>query len=453
MSMSDLATQVNLVKTKWQNNIVLQRPGDLGVLQAHIGSNVTLLSVSNQIDGWAKAISGLSAKPRISSTIAKSLTFAGIQCFRTLNVALDGAGNGLDWMCVQRGFATNLTLAHLLIREITAESGRETVALTDAARTLIETDLSAIQKGSQIAGDLAERDSVLQDQISAIESAAEAIEENIKNVTDAKESMSRKIEQVSDDLTKLVAAKKEEVTDAHEEYVGTLREARSAIAEADSLRLEAQEIIAATKLANLTAEDKNKLALENLNAAVESEIKAKGRLTKALQSAQMEGLAGSFTRMASDTKDEAAKEKRRFELALVYLVSIGVIGLVVELQVGFARTPEDFLFRLVRTLSLAVPGIWIAWSATRQLGALNRVYSDYQYKSASALAYESYRQTVNEAGDDELKRQLLAFAIRSFGDNPTRYYDAAREDAASPGESWLTKFVPWSTPKKEVPKS
>lgn len=453
MSVSDLATQVNLVQTKWQNNIVLQRPSDLGVLQAHIGSNATLSSVSNQIDGWVKAINGLSAKPRISSTIAKSLVVAGIQCFRSLNVALDGAANGLDWMCVQRGFATNLTLAHLLVREITADSARESGALIDAARAKIETDLTAIQKGSQIAGDLSDKNTILQAQIAAIDSAAETIEENIKNVADAKESMSQKIDQVSDDLTKLVDAKKEEIADAHEEYVGTLAEARSAIAEADSLRLEAQEIIAATKLASVTADEKNKLALESLNSAVESEIKAKGRLTKALQSAQMEGLAGSFTRMASDTKDEASKEQRRFEWALVYLVLIGVIGLVVELQVGFARTPEDFLFRLVRTLSLAVPGIWIAWSATRKLGALNRVYSDYQYKSASALAYESYRQTVNEAGDDELKRQLLAFAIRSFGDNPTRYYDAAREEAASPGESWLAKLVPWSSSKKEVTKS
>ena len=114
------------------------------------------------------------------------------------------------------------------------------------------------------------------------------------------------------------------------------------------------------------------------------------------------------------------------------------------------RDAEEFLFRLVRMLSLAAPGIWIAWIASRKLSALNRVFSDYQYKSAAALAYESYRQTVAEAGSDELKQQLLAFAIHSFGENPTRYYDAAKNEAASPTDSWLDRIPFFNKPSKSV---
>jgi hypothetical protein len=87
---------------------------------------------------------------------------------------------------------------------------------------------------------------------------------------------------------------------------------------------------------------------------------------------------------------------------------------------------------------------------SRKLSALNRVFSDYEYKSASALAYESYRQTVAEAGSDELKQQLLAFAIRSFGENPTHYYDSAKNEASSPFESFLDR-VPFLGKSKSEP--
>lgn len=153
----------------------------------------------------------------------------------------------------------------------------------------------------------------------------------------------------------------------------------------------------------------------------------------------MEGLAGSFTRMAEKTELSITKAQRRFDIALVYLMIIGALALWFEINYGFAKTAEEFSFRLVRMLSLATPGIWIAWIASRKVSALNRVFTDYQYKSASALAYESYRQTVTDAGDDQLKQQLLSFAIRSFGENPTHYYDSVKKEASSPFESLLDR--------------
>lgn len=126
---------------------------------------------------------------------------------------------------------------------------------------------------------------------------------------------------------------------------------------------------------------------------------------------------------------------------------MGVLALLVELMYGGPKTVDEFSFRLVRMLSIAAPGIWIAWLASRKLGALQRVFSDYQYKSAAALAYESYRQAVDKAESTELKQQLLAFAIHSFGVNPTQYYDFAKNEASSPMEAWIEK-IPFL--KKEV---
>jgi hypothetical protein len=81
------------------------------------------------------------------------------------------------------------------------------------------------------------------------------------------------------------------------------------------------------------------------------------------------------------------------------------------------------------------------------------VFTDYQYKSASALAYESYRQTVTDAGDDQLKQQLLSFAIRSFGENPTHYYDSAKNESSSPFESLLDRVPFLGKSKPESPKT
>jgi hypothetical protein len=230
-----------------------------------------------------------------------------------------------------------------------------------------------------------------------------------------------------------------------------LAESKKALIEAQVLKSKIQGILDTASSAHATTDIKLKQAEEHLKIATERQVVSDARLTKALQSAQMEGLAGSFTKKSDEIKDEISVEKKSFERALVYLALVGVISLIVEINFGFAKTHDEFLFRLIRTLSFAAPGIWVAWIAARKLGALNRVFSDYQYKSASALAYESYRPTVAEAGDDELKKQLLAFAIRSFGENPTRYYDAANADPASPGESWLAHLFSWkkSAPQKD----
>ena len=191
-----------------------------------------------------------------------------------------------------------------------------------------------------------------------------------------------------------------------------------------------------------------------LNAAIENEKLTQSRLTKALQNAQMEGLAGSFTRMRDDTGVAIQKEQLLFRYALGYLVAIALLGLGVEYLQGFPKqTVDEFSFRMLKTLSLAAPGIWVGWTTSKKLNALNRVFSDYQYKSAAALAYESYRQTVAEAGSDELKQQLLAFAIRSFGENPTHYYDASKNEASSPLESFFEKLPLFGKSRTESSKN
>ncbi len=269
------------------------------------------------------------------------------------------------------------------------------------------------------------------------------------SATDAKE----KIVASQESIDEIASTSSEGIEIATASFNQTLKVANDALSEAQKIHVEAQKIRGETQ----STAAKTKTDLENstvaLNKAIEQQEQIQNRLTRALQSAQMEGLAGSFTTMSLKTETSIQQTQQRFDRALLYLVLIGTLAVIFEIQNGFAKTAEKFAFRLIRMLSLATPGIWVAWIASRKLSALNRVFTDYQYKSASALAYESYRQTVNDSGNDELKQQLLAFAIRSFGENPTHYYDSSKNEASSPLESLLEKMPFLTKNKSESPKS
>jgi hypothetical protein len=442
MKMVELVALVDTVKSKWQTNVVQGRPGEVAQLQVYLGSAATYASVLQQLENWKASLRTLSNKPRVSASISKPLVQATFQCFTSLSTALDHAGNGVDWICTQRNFSSNYTMAVILIREITSDSAKEATAIVDAAKERLENDLAAIQNGSAAATEFLQSNDGIVKQIEILESASTTIAEQVATIQKATESGKSDIAQMLAEVDDLKDESSESINESLAEYQEALKTAQTEISKAEELKTKAQALVDAATKANVTAAEKNDAALTSLAEATQKQIATAERLTKALQSAQMEGLAGSFTKKAEEAKIDIEKEQKRFEMALVYLAAIGLLSLVIELTVGFPKTTEEFYFRLIRTFSLAAPGIWIAWSAARRLSALNRVFTDYQYKSASALAYESYRQTVAEASDDALKNQLLAFAIRSFGDNPTRYYDSAQNDPSSPTDSWLGKLIP-----------
>lgn len=442
MSHNSLVALVNSINTKWKNNVVNSRPNEQAQLQAHLGGDATFSTVTNQIEEWSVNLRNLAGKPRVSKSISKSLIQATKQCFSSISNALDYAGNGVDWICVNRNFAVNYSLAILLVRELTSESGRESAAIVDAAKLRLENDLTCLQTGSNLAKTLIDKQADIDEHIETIEQGAQTVDEKLETLTIKVAQVNETIDDALSDATGKAIAQKSALAESMTEFASTLAESKDTLAEALHIKEDAEALIGSAKKAEAESSFKYAKAIEALDLATEKQLATNGRLSEALRNAQMEGLAGSFTRMAEKTEGEIATEQKKFESALVYLVCIGVIGLVLEFSLGFPKSSEEFTFRLIRTLSLAAPGIWVAWFAAKRLSALNRVFSDYQYKSASALAYESYRQTVADAGDDELKKQLLTFAIRAFGENPTRYYDSAQNDAASPGESWLSKLLP-----------
>ena len=79
---------------------------------------------------------------------------------------------------------------------------------------------------------------------------------------------------------------------------------------------------------------------------------------------------------------------------------------------------KEFLARL----SILSPVIWFTWYSGRQYGFVTRLWEDYAFKYASAMAFEGYkREAVNVS--PEMLKLLMEVSILNFSSNPLRVYD------------------------------
>ena len=84
----------------------------------------------------------------------------------------------------------------------------------------------------------------------------------------------------------------------------------------------------------------------------------------------------------------------------------------------------------------------MGWYSAKQIGRLSKVQEDYEYKTASALAYQSYRDEIGILSNDELIEKLANLSITNFGENPVRLYDAGQNESHSPLHEALQKMDP-----------
>lgn len=121
--------------------------------------------------------------------------------------------------------------------------------------------------------------------------------------------------------------------------------------------------------------------------------------------------------------------------------SVGLVMLSQQFVVDISKLEyQTLIVALLRRAALAAPMIWMGWYAAKQVGRLNRVQEDYEYKAATALAFESYKKEVADIEDNDLMRDLLKKTIDNFGDNPVRLYEHASKDSATPSEDLLKKL-------------
>jgi hypothetical protein len=175
---------------------------------------------------------------------------------------------------------------------------------------------------------------------------------------------------------------------------------------------------------------------EEVAAAKLETTEAMQSLRKTLVDVRRQGLAKAFSERATGIFRERIIWLIVFAAAVSGL-ALTAIWFALTLE---ALTYEALLVALLRRVALAAPMIWLGWYAAKQLGRLSRVQEDYEYKAATALAFESYRNEVKDSNDDALMSDLLKTTISNFGDNPVRLYEHAAKDSASPTDDLLSQL-------------
>ncbi|WP_210131894.1 hypothetical protein [Stenotrophomonas rhizophila] len=158
----------------------------------------------------------------------------------------------------------------------------------------------------------------------------------------------------------------------------------------------------------------------------------------ALKMVRDQGLAKSFQDRSNSLQAERRLWTIGFAGAALVLLTIAIV-FSVELP---SVTYEALLVHLLRKIGLAAPLVWVGWYASKQVGRIARVQEDYEYKAASALAFQSYKEEAKLGADPELEKRLLDHAIKTFGENPVRLYEHHDSEPVSPLQAAIKELPP-----------
>ncbi|MDV3435341.1 hypothetical protein R1H25_07725 [Stenotrophomonas sp. C2852] len=159
-------------------------------------------------------------------------------------------------------------------------------------------------------------------------------------------------------------------------------------------------------------------------------------LKDALESVKRLGLAGAFT-----TRAGALRLEWRVWI-VVFVLALSALSFVAfKFGEGMnSLTYESLVVGLLRRVALAAPLIWLGWYSARQLSLIAKIKEDYEYKAATALAFEGYQREMLASGNESLRAELLSAAIATFGSNPVRLYPSSSDDSSSPAEQLIKKL-------------
>lgn len=455
------------IKSQWQT-LVTTRAGEGGQLDGAIGESNSFAHYTSAIQAWHTKLSTFSKLPKKRLLGTAQLRASLAHSFGAIKFALNHMNNGVQWMIDQRALSVLLVLAESQMDVLEREIQRERSVQVEAAKAELADNLDLISSSAVTARDFLQKSDDLKrtactahEMIEAAIASKAALDKEYevgiariatlyadaeKENKDSRANLLKEIAQIKSkadqsfiDLNTLVKEKREAIAADTATLDSQILQAKELFVDISGFHSRALKVSTDATTAKDSADADIAKALGGLADAEKKQDAAKFALNAALQNVRRQGLSGAFFEKVVEVKSQRAAEQKQFQFALVYLATIGVLGLVLELTQGLPTSFDQWLIRFVRLVVLAAPGVWIAWLAAKRLEALNRVLSDYEYKSATALAFESYRQEIETSGNSDLKEELLRRAIITFGENPTRYYDSSKDVSVMPVESLLER--------------
>ena len=161
---------------------------------------------------------------------------------------------------------------------------------------------------------------------------------------------------------------------------------------------------------------------------------AGGKLKKATADLNKQGLSGAFSDAAIKFNGQRKLFGGGFLLAICLIVGIGY-----DNRLALSNIGSDFKF--LGVILSASPWVWLGWFCVRQLGQMTRIQQDYEFKTATALAFEAHKRelTTGDGADVELAKLFLKTVVQNFGDNPVRLLPDSKNEHGHPVEELISK--------------
>jgi hypothetical protein len=147
-------------------------------------------------------------------------------------------------------------------------------------------------------------------------------------------------------------------------------------------------------------------------------LKQQNEIQKTIEDASRLGMAGSF-------------RMRKMELVKPMIIwgttfFLGVLALSLLAFYKILPLLEQHQFdwySLIGRLPILAPALWLSWFSVKQYGFIARLWEDYSFKYASAMAFEGYKREAADVNPEMLKL-LMEISIINFSNNPLRVYDS-----------------------------
>lgn len=166
---------------------------------------------------------------------------------------------------------------------------------------------------------------------------------------------------------------------------------------------------------------------ERLNELIVKADELQKRVNKVFEDANRQALAQAFKEEREALEDSATRFLIAFTLSILLL-----FGGALYISLNFEVLN---LSSLALKVTIAAPIIWLSWFFGRQYSYAKRLASDYSFKSASALAYQGYRNQVVEA--DPMHQKLLDIAITNYGRHPESIAQGSKDFGSPAHELWV----------------
>lgn len=154
------------------------------------------------------------------------------------------------------------------------------------------------------------------------------------------------------------------------------------------------------------------------------------QITKILGDANRTGMAHSFI------SSKAAFESQLVRWQIFFAISIGLLACAAFFAVGLSlENPLQAILHLL----LASPLVWLTWFCAKQYGYTFRLKVEYEYKAASAMAYEGYKKEIADVSP-ELLAKLADTAVANLSHHPLRIFES-KNDHASPLHEAMDKLL------------